>query len=77
MTVGAKPRKKFDIIRIDAPLSRQPLVKGERLVRFEVSAAMPDHPHPPSPTRSFASYPAYTLHQRLAMPKNQIQPPIF
>ena len=27
-------------IRIDAPLSRQPLVKGERLVRSEVSAAM-------------------------------------
>ena len=34
-------RKKLLIIRIDAPLSRQPLVKGERLVRFEVSAAMP------------------------------------
>ena len=27
-------------IRIDAPLSRQPLVKGERLVRDEVSAAI-------------------------------------
>ena len=26
--------------RINAPLSRQPLVKGERLVRGEVSAAM-------------------------------------
>jgi hypothetical protein len=31
--------KKFRI-RINAPLSRQPLVKGERLVRNEVSAAM-------------------------------------
>tara|TARA_B100001142_G_scaffold1168_1_gene1202 strand:+ start:761 stop:991 length:231 start_codon:yes stop_codon:yes gene_type:complete len=41
MIVGAEPRKKLLIIRIDAPLSRQPLVKGERLVRFEVSAAMP------------------------------------
>ena len=28
--------------RINAPLSRQPLVKGERLVRGEVSAAMLD-----------------------------------
>ena len=27
--------------RINAPLSRQPLVKGERLVRGEVSAAIP------------------------------------
>ena len=31
---------KNSTIRIDAPLSRQPLVKGERLVRSEVSAAM-------------------------------------
>ena len=31
--------KKFSI-RIHAPHSRQPLVKGERLIRFEVSAAM-------------------------------------
>ena len=38
--VGAEPRKKLYCIRIDAPLSRQPLVKGERLVRIEVSAAM-------------------------------------
>ena len=28
------------VSRINAPLSRQPLVKGERLVRGEVSAAM-------------------------------------
>ena len=28
------------LIRIIAPPSRQPLVKGERLVRIEVSAAM-------------------------------------
>ena len=34
-----KPHKKL-VIRINAPLSRQPLVKGERLVRSEVSAAM-------------------------------------
>jgi len=27
-------------IRIDASLSRQPLVKGERLVRYEMNAAM-------------------------------------
>ena len=39
--VGAKPLKKFISIRIDAPRSRQPLVKGERLIRFELSAAMP------------------------------------
>ena len=38
--VGHEARKKLYCIRIDAPLSRQPLVKGERLVRFEVSAAM-------------------------------------
>ena len=31
--------KKF-AIRIDAPHSRQPLVKGERLVRYEVNAVM-------------------------------------
>ena len=41
IAVGAEPRKKFDHTRIDARPSRQPLVKGERLVRFEVSAAMP------------------------------------
>ena len=35
-----KPHKKLEI-RINAPLSRQPLVKGERLVRGEVSAAIP------------------------------------
>ena len=28
------------VSRINAPLSRQPLVKGERLVRGEVSAAI-------------------------------------
>ena len=39
MSVDPKARKNSEI-RIDAPLSRQPLVKGERLVRFEVSAAM-------------------------------------
>jgi len=33
------PRQKLTF-RIIAPLSRQPLVKGERLIRFEVSAAM-------------------------------------
>ena len=30
------------ISHIDASLSRQPLVKGERLVRYEVNAVMPD-----------------------------------
>ena len=39
MSVDPKARKNSEI-RIDAPLSRQPLVKGERLVRCEVSAAM-------------------------------------
>ena len=34
-----KPRKNFEI-RKDAPSSRQPLVKGERLVRSELGAAM-------------------------------------
>ena len=28
------------VSRINAPLSRQPLVKGERLVRYDLSAAM-------------------------------------
>jgi len=37
--VGAEPLKKLST-RIDAPSSRQPLVKGERLIRYEVSAAM-------------------------------------
>ena len=36
----ARSPEKIHDIRIDALLSRQPLVKGERLVRFEVSAAM-------------------------------------
>ena len=35
----AEPRKKSEI-RNDAPSSRQPLVKGERLVRSELGAAM-------------------------------------
>jgi len=37
---GNKSLQKL-VSRINAPLSRQPLVKGERLVRGEVSAAMP------------------------------------
>ena len=37
--VGATPSKKI-IIHIDASHSRQPLVKGERLVRYEVNAVM-------------------------------------
>ena len=40
MIIGVKPRKKFVCNRIDAPRSRQPLVKGERLIRYELSAAM-------------------------------------
>ena len=40
-SLGREPRKKLKFIRIDAPVSRQPLVKGERLIRFEASAAMP------------------------------------
>lgn len=39
--VGNKSLQKL-MSRINAPLSRQPLVKGERLVRGEVSAAMLD-----------------------------------
>ena len=35
----AEPRKNSEI-RNDAPSSRQPLVKGERLVRSELGAAM-------------------------------------
>ena len=60
LSCWARGPQKIHIIRIGAPLSRQPLVKGERLVRFEVSAAMvlevaPDilcsSPHPNSPLR--------------------------
>ena len=36
---GTKPRKNCEI-HIAAFLSRQPLVKGERLVRYEVNAVM-------------------------------------
>jgi hypothetical protein len=39
--LGQEPRKKLQSIRIDALVSRQPLVKGERLIRYEASAAMP------------------------------------
>jgi hypothetical protein len=37
---GHRPRKNSGS-HIDASLSRQPLVKGERLVRYEVNAVMP------------------------------------
>ena len=40
--IGVEPLKKFVCIRIDAPRSRQPLVKGERLIRIELSAAIRD-----------------------------------
>ena len=36
---GRTPQKNYST-RIDAPSSRQPLVKGERLIRYEVSAAI-------------------------------------
>ena len=39
-TLGAKSPRKNLISHIDASLSRQPLVKGERLVRYEVNAVM-------------------------------------
>ena len=47
--LGPKPRKNSGS-HIDASHSRQPLVKGERLVRNEVNAVMPHgipwmHPH--------------------------------
>ena len=39
-TDRSKSFPKIEMIRIHAHSSRQPLVKGERLVRYEVSAAM-------------------------------------
>ena len=39
--VGARRSRKNSGSHIDASHSRQPLVKGERLVRFEVNAVMP------------------------------------
>ena len=39
-TLGTKSPRKNLISHIDASLSRQPLVKGERLVRYEVNAVM-------------------------------------
>ena len=38
--VGARGPLKHSGSHIDAPHSRQPLVKGERLVRYEVNAVM-------------------------------------
>jgi hypothetical protein len=38
--IAVDPNARNSEIRINAPLSRQALVKGERLVRCEVSAAM-------------------------------------
>ena len=38
--LGAQSSRKNSISHIDASLSRQPLVKGERLVRLEVNAVM-------------------------------------
>ncbi len=62
LSVGPKARKKFTLFADDAPLSRQPLVKGERLVRFEVSAAMAFKATAhcvPFPTQKTASRPCY------------------
>ena len=38
--VGIRRSRKNSGSHIDASLSRQPLVKGERLVRYEVNAVM-------------------------------------
>jgi len=85
VTVGAEPRKKLLLIRIDAPLSRQPLVKGERLVRFEVSAAivriairhrLPFSPHPtPSLRRTptSANLERFSLFFKLCCPKGRLR----
>jgi hypothetical protein len=40
--VGALQLRKNSISHIDASHSRQPLVKGERLVRYEVNAVIQD-----------------------------------
>ena len=40
MLLGTRSPRKNSISHIDASLSRQPLVKGERLVRYEVNAVM-------------------------------------
>ena len=40
LLLGAQSSRKNSISHIDASLSRQPLVKGERLVRYEVNAVM-------------------------------------
>ena len=39
--VGTQGSRKNSGSHIDASHSRQPLVKGERLVRYEVNAVMP------------------------------------
>ena len=41
--VGSQSPRKNLGSHIDASHSRQPLVKGERLVRYEVNAVMPPH----------------------------------
>ena len=41
VTVGSQGPRKNSGSHIDASHSRQPLVKGERLVRYEVNAVMP------------------------------------
>ena len=51
---SAKLRKNWRS-HIDASHSRQPLVKGERLVRYEVNAVMPEDLARPQPT--FLAYP--------------------
>ena len=40
MSVGNLSSRKNSVSHIDASHSRQPLVKGERLVRYEVNAVM-------------------------------------
>ena len=39
-SLGTQSPLKNSVSHIDASLSRQPLVKGERLVRYEVNAVM-------------------------------------
>ena len=59
LSCWARGPEKIDIIRIGATLSRQPLVKGERLVRYEVIAAMDE--------RAVPSALCFTLHPTLSL----------
>ena len=68
--VGAEKPRKNSGSHIDASLSRQPLVKGERLVRYEVNAVMTLL----FAARAFTTFDAKTLRVQVRPERQQHTP---